>query len=97
MGRGRGALGGRVGSGEGVQARLGSSRPAGYLDQPHAGCHPQLPMANALVRVSTRGLPVRIQEAQDLGREEGGEAPSQAVPTELGLVGNISPSDVPLG
>lgn len=54
-------------------------------------------MANALVRVSTRGLPVRIQEAQDLGREEGGEAPSQAVPTELGLVGNISPSDVPLG
>lgn len=83
--------------GRGVQPRLGSSKPVGSFDQLHAGWHPQFPRAYAVARVSTRGLPARLQEAQDLGRVEGGEAPSQAVPMELGLAGNVSPSEMPMG
>lgn len=83
--------------GRGVQPRLGSSKPVGSFDQLHAGWHPRFPRAYAVARVSTRGLPTRLQEAQDLGRVEGGEAPSQAVPMELGLAGNVSPSEAPMG
>lgn len=83
--------------GRGVQPRLGSSKPVGSFDQLHAGWHPQFPRAYAVARVSTRGLSARLQEAQDLGRVEGGEAPSQAVPMELGLAGNVSPSEMPMG
>lgn len=76
---------------------MGSSRPAESFDQPHAGCLPRLPRAHALVRVSTRGLPFRLQEAQDLGRVEREEASSQVVPVELRLGGNVSPTEVPMG
>lgn len=50
-----------------------------------------------LQRGSALGLPFRLQEAQDLGRVEGEEAPSQAVPVKLGLGGNISPTEMPMG